>query len=152
MMSDTTTREIFREKMCGISMRRPRSVPQLLNHCAVGRPHYQAVGDFLDAFYASAPQERALFLQESVPPNAEIDAGFRAYIAGMVEKLARDYRLIVPEWTDDPRFFLDSENADYAGRAKGDWPSEFVRALEADTPEEFARRNVFASRNTLSRA
>jgi len=130
---------------------RPRSISEVAVLRDKGVPGYVVWGDFLDAFYEAAPEQRQSFLEPEPPRLKSIPKAVYAYYAASAEHLARKYALNVPGWTESSDFFLSESEADYAGRTPHEASTAYQEALQSEAPYPFARRNVFVSANVLSR-
>jgi len=102
------------------------------------------LGDFLDGFYhhpdPSALRDEPLFLSEKLANGPYFDA----YLAGLGEHLARQYRFPVPSWVEHPKrillrpvFAFDT----YEGKM----------FLLVESPPAFRARNIFISADALTR-
>jgi len=130
---------------------RPRSISEVAVLRDKGVPGYVVWGDFLDAFYEAAPEQRQSFLDPEPPRLESIPRAVYAYYAASAEHLARTYALSIPDWTEKADFFLSKSEADYAGRTSREASKAYQEALQSEAPRPYARRNVFVSANVLNR-
>jgi probable addiction module antidote protein len=131
--------------------KRARNFPEMVRQLELGVDDYVVNGDFLDEFYHAPQEERQSFIAfapaRSSSPKA--DRFFYAHCAAETEKLARDYGLAVPQWVDNPRYFLDEP--DYAGYTVDQIPERLKESLERNSPPEFSKRNLYVTANVLER-
>jgi hypothetical protein len=123
----------------------PESLAEVAEETRKGEPFHLAFHDFLDGFYrepvAEALREEPAFLEPIFGREGAIQD---AYLAAAAEKLAREYRLPVPDWTPNPRRAL--REPWFASKAAS------LRALLIhESPPEFRCRNLFVSENALTR-
>ncbi len=127
---------------------RPESLHEYSRALAKGNPDGWGLGDFLDAFYGVPQNHR----QGMIDREPELLAGriekgevTDAYLAATAEYLAWHFRLRNPEWTQNLRRFV--REPWFATGISGLRP-----LLAMESPAAFRRRNLFVSRNALSRA
>jgi hypothetical protein len=130
---------------------RPTNFIEVMEQLRHGRAAHVVNGDFLDAFYAAPAQMRQEFLNNEPPDfdDVAITPSSRAQFAAVAEKLAHDFELEVPAWTEKSEYFL--KDVVIAGRPVSDAPAALVKLLEAETPVEFGRRNILVTSNLLTR-
>ena len=104
-----------------------------------------AFGNFLDEFYRSTSERRQELINEDIR-YLNLSVEEKAYLAASVHKLANDFELQVPTWVFDSEYRL--REPFFARGVTGDL--RFIYLYES--PIEFKYRNIFTSRNTLSRA
>ncbi|MCS6919941.1 MAG: hypothetical protein NZM28_09230, partial [Fimbriimonadales bacterium] len=63
------------------------------------------VRQFMDDFYAAAPETRAQLIAER--PELTGDPRFDAYLAALAEHFAFHYQLPTPAWVGEPERFLE---------------------------------------------
>lgn len=97
-------------------------------------------GDFLDEF-RSHPSEMAL-----LKPKRLENQYYNAYLAATAEVLAEEYRLVKPEWVDNPENFMPDWV--YAQNTKH---PKLQKLLQDESPAAFAKRHIAVSANSLSR-
>jgi hypothetical protein len=125
---------------------RPRSIAEVARLVAAGDSFDRCLANFLDEFRA-APSEAMLAEEPQRLAAAENELGATqdAYLAAAVEELAREMTLTCPSWTSDPTRAL-----------RQPWFASNMASLRAvllhESPASFRARNLFVSRNALSRA
>ncbi|MDR1016663.1 MAG: hypothetical protein LBL67_04285 [Coriobacteriales bacterium] len=131
--------------------RRPLNFREVMAQRALGVDPATANGNFLDAFYAAKPRQRQSFIEyEPIPQDGyDVSCDDMAEYAAEAEKLAHDFNLRVPTWTEKPQYFLDRPLL--AGRPIGELRPELVKVMRDDSPPEFRRRNLYVSNNVLTR-
>lgn len=125
---------------------RPRSLAEVARLAAEGDSFDRCLANFLDEFRA-APA--AAMLEEEPMRLAEVDATLGvvkdAYLAAVAEELCREWGFACPAWTPDPSRALRTP-----------WFASSLASLRAvllhESPASFRARNLFVSRNALSRA
>lgn len=127
---------------------RPESLYDYSVALAQGNPDDWTIEEFLDSFYGVSPARR----QSMIDREPELLAGklengeiTDAYLAATAEYLAWRYRLRNPEWTYDSRRVV--KEPWFATDIEGIKP-----LLAMESPASFRRRNLFVSKNALSRA
>ena len=83
------------------------------------------------------------------PENIENPEYLGPFLAGAAHKLANDFKLELPIWVFDPKFYLPGNKPYFGSRAT---KKLRTRYLLFETPAEFSHRNIFVSSNCLSRA
>ncbi|GCE14789.1 hypothetical protein [Tengunoibacter tsumagoiensis] len=109
---------------------------------------WNALGDFMNYFFGYTPDRRDELVREplEVPVNGSTEAQrWAVFCAAAVEYLCHTYNLICPDWV-----------AAYQGLAEpwfeglgADKPHVQER-LRRDTPEAFAKRNIFCGTRVFS--
>jgi hypothetical protein len=125
---------------------RPKSLAEVVNLAAAGESFDLCLANFLDEFYAGPCQEA---LEKSpallAPKFGDIGSVRDAYVAATAEELARNFKLILPRWTEH-----ESRKLHYP------WFASTLASLRAvlihESPPGFRSRNLFVSENALSRA
>jgi len=119
---------------------------KVLYNTAEGKDFYLLLGDFLDAFYRADNTERQKMIDEP-PCEIGLQNGVEhlAFAASAAHKLANDYKLIVPKWVFDKRFY--SAKPHFGCGAKGNLRMLFLYK----SPTEFKHRNLFVDENVLVR-
>ena len=102
------------------------------------------LGDFLDEFYRSDNEVRCKAIANP-PQFTSNEQVYAAIIAATVHKLANDFKLDVPKWVYDKRFYLSKPYFD--GNVKGNLRLVFMYK----SPPEFKHRNLFVCENILKR-
>lgn len=97
--------------------------------------------EYLDAFYNMEDEQRAESLQDE---PARINPVKDARLAATAEHLARNFRLPLPPWTQQPERFLK-----YPVFASGDL---MKGVLLRESPTAFRRHGLFVTGNALTRA
>lgn len=137
------------EKVENAKRSRPNSLFEVANRIRAGETSAVAMGGFLDAYPASAMGDRPSFLQER-PGSVDLSDPWRtrvmdASLSAVAEFLACRDRLPAPDWVFDREYFLDRPW--FACSSDGMRP-----LLIMESPVSFRRRNLFVSKNALSRA
>ena len=121
------------------------SIHDISIHTNMGENFYLLLGDFLDTFYAAAPECRRTMIatmpldmdrQELVP-----------FLAATAHKLANDYDIVPPKWVFDPRCYLPGMKPHFACNARSNLRLLFMYK----SPSEFKHRNLFVDENVLVR-
>lgn len=106
------------------------------------------IGNFLDDFRRSSNEKRIRGIRREPKKYTNVTKEDYAYIAAMVEKLCVDNNIQPPKWVFKEEYFL-----------KDPWFPEKIRefsrmriVLMIESPVEFKKRNLFVSRNALTRA
>jgi hypothetical protein len=125
---------------------RPKSLAEVVSLAASGESFDLCLANFLDEFYASPCQEALEKAPALLAPTmGEIGSVRDAYVAATAEELARNFKLILPRWTEDESRKLHSP-----------WFASTLASLRAvlihESPPGFRSRNLFVSENALSRA
>lgn len=121
-------------------------VKELAEYMASGRSNSRIYfGHFLDEFYRVDNESRQMMVNDEPDIKENITKKKLAFIAATVEQLCRDYKLEIPDWVDKHIYFLQDPYFDL--NAKGD----LRLLLMIESPQVFKRRNIFTTRNALSR-
>lgn len=102
-------------------------------------------GEWLDNFYNSSSYIKSLILNKE-PIYINDDKVFMSYIAGATEFLSNKFKIDVPEWVNNNKYFY--KGIYYAYNTKID---DFKKYLKINTPEEFKKRNLYVGENILKR-
>ncbi|MCL2212457.1 MAG: hypothetical protein FWB93_01300 [Oscillospiraceae bacterium] len=119
---------------------------KVLQNTALGKDFYLLLGDFLDAFYRAENSERQAMIKE-IPCETGLQCPqeILAFAAATAHKLANEYKLDVPRWVFDKRFY--SVKPHFGCGAKGNLRLLFMYK----SPAEFKHRNLFVDENVLVR-
>jgi hypothetical protein len=128
---------------------RPATLAETAVRIRAGETSSMAIGEFLDAYYAADLAKRQAMYSDrpsSVDlPDPRKTQVIDAYLSAVAEALAYKDRLAAPQWAYDRRYFLDDP-----------WFASDIQGLRMlllmESPVFFRRRNLFVSRNVLSRA
>jgi hypothetical protein len=121
--------------------KKPKTLCEMVRRVKLGEREFDpSLREFLDGFYTH-PDERLAAIADR---PASIDAVHDAYVAAVVEHLARSYGLPIPEWTETHGNELHEPF--FAGGLQS-----LKGILVAESPTAFRRRLLFVSRNALSR-
>jgi len=108
--------------------------------------------NFLDDFYALDQEDRQKVLISPVRYHENYRREL-SFIAAAVEKLADDYGLACPDWIFDRRYYsADPLFPAFLERTDPQKKSKLRIVLMVESPPQFKVRNIFVSRNCLSRA
>lgn len=128
---------------------RPRFLAEVSQRIREGESSGFAIHEFLDEYYAALLADRPSFLAQcpdSValpdPWNTQV---IDAYLSAVAEALSYYDKFPAPRWVFADRFFL--RDPWFASSIEGMKP-----LLLMESPVFFRRRNLFVSRNALSRA
>ena len=97
--------------------------------------------EFLDAFYIMEDAQRAESLQAEPDRIGPLED---THLAALAEQLARNFRLPLPAWTEQPWRFLKQPVFAGGNIMKG--------ILLMESPAAFRRRGLFCTGNVLARA
>jgi hypothetical protein len=102
-------------------------------------------GDFLDEFYRNDDDERKGMVEQEPHSYANLSPRILPFLAGMVEKLCNDYEIDCPTWVYKDKYFLEEPNfyMDVQGNLR--------IILLVESPVEFKIRNIFTTKNCLTR-
>jgi hypothetical protein len=120
---------------------RPRTLEAVARETQAGSSFDPLLREFLDEFYVADREQRQTAIA-SEPPR--ITPVHDAYLAAVAEHLALRFRLSIPDWTEREDRFL--ENPFFAGGLEG-----LKALLLVESPLAFRRRQIFVSRDALSR-
>lgn len=128
---------------------RPGTLVETAERIRAGETSGMAIGEFLDAYYAADLENRqAMYgVQPSSVnlPDLRKTQVIDAYLSAVAEALAYEDHLDAPRWIYNRRYFL--EDPWFASDIQG-----FRMLLLMESPVFFRRRNLFVSRNAISRA
>lgn len=128
---------------------RPRSLVEVSQRIREGEPSGTAIREFLDDYYAASPADRLGFVKKQPKSVDLMDARKTlvtdAYLSAVAEALCYYDGNDAPRWIFEDRFFLDDPW--FASSIEGMKP-----LLLMESPVFFRRRNLFVSRNALTRA
>ena len=134
----------------GVTLKgRPATLAETAERIRVGETSSMAIGEFLDAYYAADLAKRQAMYGDQPSSVDLLDLRktqvIDAYLSAVAEALAYTDRLGAPQWVYDRRYFL--EDPWFASDIQG-----LRMLLLMESPVFFRRRNLFVSRNALSRA
>jgi hypothetical protein len=121
---------------------RLQTFKRAFSQIVAGEEPWIALGNFMNHFFGAYRDYRAELVREEIEVPATVtDEQWRwaVYIAGSVEYLCNKYGLELPAWSMKERYQLVEPWYD---DLCADLP-EVQEELREETPEEFARRNVF---------
>jgi hypothetical protein len=110
-----------------------------------GEDHLIELGNFLDSFYSASEKEKITMIAD-----APLDMARRELVpllAATAHKLANDHHLKPPDWVFESRCYMPDTEPYFDMRGKG----EMRAVLMVTSPPEFMHRNLFVSKNSLSR-
>jgi hypothetical protein len=121
---------------------RLQTFKRAFSQIVAGEEPWIALGNFMHQFFGAYRDYRAELLREEIEVPDELSVEqwrWAVYIAASVEYLGQRYGLEIPAWAMAEHYRLaepwyDDLCADLA---------EVQQELREETPEEFARRNVF---------
>ena len=127
---------------------RPKSLAEVAQRIRQGVPSGFAIREFLDEYHAAALAERPGFVEQR-PDSVDLPDAWNtqvtdAYLSAVAEALSYYDGRPAPRWVFDSRFFL--RDPWFASSIEGMKP-----LLLMESPVFFRRRNLFVSRNALSR-
>ena len=102
-----------------------------------------ALCTFLDEFKRSTNKYEMI---ESPPHTKGADMKNLCMLAGTAHKLANDYGISIPDWVHDSTFKMP-----YPIYAFDTKDKEYQDFLLADTPHEFASKNMYVGSNAIDR-
>lgn len=120
---------------------RPATLAEVARRAQAGSPFDACLSEYLDEFYSADPPGRRAAIADEPPPVAEVHD---AYLAAVAEHLALRFGLTVPVWVQDGDRFL--ARPFFAGGLEG-----MKALLLVESPLAFRRRQIFVSRDALSR-
>lgn len=125
---------------------RPSTLVETAERIRSGETSSVAVGEFLDAYYASRDAQMLAKQPPSVHlPDLRKTQVINAYLSAVAESLAYTDQREPPSWVREKQYFLESP-----------WFATNIPGLRIlllmESPVFFRRRNLFVSRNALSRA
>lgn len=103
-------------------------------------------GQFLDSFFKRKTVAEKYKLLEEEPVYNSDHKLFFCILAGSVEKLAHDYYLPVPEWTEKSEYHFDQIYYAFDTQSP-----DFQRFLMQTTPIEYKKRNLMVGDTVLKR-
>ena len=109
-----------------------------------GERPWNALGDFLNYWFAYAVDRRAELVKNSIqePADPAPEAHrWAAFCAATVEYLCEKYHIPCPDWVQAPSYILQEKWFKGLGAQK---PHVQARLI-AESPEPFARRNIYCS-------
>ena len=111
---------------------------------AQGTRPWNALGDFMNYFFGYTPDQREELVREPIPePDAQTPEELHrwaVFCAASVEYLCQKYGIPCPDWVDHPAYQALSEPW---FEALGAGKPQVQARLRQETPEPFARRNIF---------
>jgi len=110
-----------------------------------GADFYLLLGDFLDSFYRSPDNEKAVMI--AYAPIDMVKPEYIPFLASVAHKLADDFDITPPDWVFDTRCYLPGNKPHFACNAKSNLRLWFMYK----SPPEFKHRNLFVDENVLSR-
>ena len=123
----------------------PATVAEACRRFRDGQPWDQAMGDFLQAFYAADAPRRAAMLADEPPP---LGARHDALAGGIAEYLFKRWAPDAPPpWIGDRGRYLDAPWFPNAGSDPA-----LMEYLTYASPSEFKSRNVMVDDEPLRRA
>ena len=124
------------------------SIRHVLDITESGGNFHLLLGDFLDEFYKASDQERQTMIEASPSGlGLQCKRELLSFAAAAAHKLANDYKLDVPAWVFDKRFYMTGKPY-FGGNAKGDLRLLFMYK----SPTEFKHRNLFVDEYVLNRS
>ena len=121
------------------------NIDKVFENISKGYDFYICLGDFLDEFYIQESLARRQMI-ENEPQNYNLPKYQEAFLASVVHKLANDFKLDVPGWVFNNKYYLYDEPY-FDCNAKGKLRMLFMYI----SPSEFKHRNVFVDENILKR-
>jgi hypothetical protein len=120
---------------------RPKTLEAVARESQDGSAFDPLLREFLDEFYVAGREQRQDAIASEPPRLGQI---YDAYLAAVAEHLALRFRLRIPDWTERGDRFLESPF--FAGGLDG-----LKALLLVESPLAFRRRQIFVSRDALSR-
>jgi hypothetical protein len=120
---------------------RPKTLEAVARGAQAGSPFDPLLREFLDEFYVADREQRQAAIGSEPPRLAPVHD---AYLAAVAEHLALRFGLAIPDWTEGEQRFL--QNPFFAGGLEG-----LKALLLVESPLAFRRRQIFVSRDALSR-
>ena len=127
---------------------RPESLDEAVVRALAGEDYSRLLPEFLDTFYGLVSDKALARAYDAIaePPPYFDDRVRDAFVGATAEHLARRWSLpAIPDWTDDPRRFLDRPYYDVHTQAMR--VTNFVQS-----PLAFRRRLIFIEPEPLRRA
>ena len=121
------------------------TISEIAEKTKAGANFYLLLGDFLDAFYSAADEQKADMLADT--PCDMPEPEYVPFLASVAHKLANDYGLLPPDWVFADRCYLPGSKPHFACNARGNLRLWFMYK----SPSEFKHRNVFVDENVLAR-
>jgi len=114
-----------------------------------GERPWNALGDFLNYWFAYAAEQREELVKEPIEEPAETTSEMHqwaVFCAASVEYLCERYSISCPQWVYNPIYSLTEPWFRGLGAHK-----PLIQAkLKLETPEPFARRNIYCSPHMFS--
>jgi hypothetical protein len=111
---------------------------------------WNALGDFMNYFFGYTPECREALVQESIqePINPTTEQHqWAVFCAASVEYLCQRYNVPCPVWVHDVAFLALTEPW---FEALGADKPQVQKRLQQETPEPFARRNIFCGNRVFA--
>ena len=124
---------------------RPKTLAEVAVKCRDAEMLGYSIPEFLDEFYAEPLAERLTEEPRSLTALLGDEGLADAYLAGIADHLARQYKLRPPAWVSAPGRTL--ANPWFAMKSHGGRMCMLI-----ESPPAFRERNIFISANALSRA
>ena len=100
-------------------------------------------GNFLHLFMASE-DKYSMIEDQPVASNEDISKEILCTLAAAAHKLANDYGLLIPDWVHDEKYIMPQPVFAFNTQNK-----EYQQFLLNDTPQEYAKRNLYTGSNVL---
>jgi hypothetical protein len=107
-----------------------------------GERPWTALGDFLNYWYAYASDRRAELVKDPIQKPVDVTPDLHrwaAFCAASVEYLCQKDDIACPQWIYDPNYTLSESWFTGLGASK----PQIQEWLKQETPEPFARRNIY---------
>lgn len=129
------------------------TVQELLNKITGNKEDFGChIRNFLDVFYGLDQRGRQDLLASTLKYDENCRKEF-SFVAAALEKLCNQYGLECPQWVFDRRlYFNDPVFPGFLERTDPEKKSKLRIVLMVESPPEFKVRNIFVSRNCLTRA